>query len=157
MDFGSKSTAAARYAGRRTLVVADASPELAALVGPPLVAAGVEVHVVTGDAAAPRWPGVASWNLCDLDSDDAVTAAVERVGAVLQNVFHCAPALEAFAAVALATRPLMPVGGSIVGVGASARADDFVHQHAEEFAADGIRLLTAGPDNALEAGLPGLA
>ncbi len=155
----SASEAAARYVGRRTVMVAAEAGTAARAIGPPLITAGVEVHVVAAGGEQP-WPGVASWNTCDLGSAEAIAEALGRIGSVVQHVFHCEPALDAFRAVALGARLLMPVGGSIVGAG---RADPdpavvaFVAEHAPDFAGAGIHLVTAAAGHALLAGLAGLA
>ncbi|HEY1737882.1 MAG TPA: hypothetical protein VGI86_04195 [Acidimicrobiia bacterium] len=143
--------------GRRTVVVTSGDGEAAPAVIAALVEAGVEVHVVAGEHGA-RSGGVASWNVCDLGSVEALDGALARIGAVIQHVFHCEPTPAAFAAVAEGARPLMPVGGSIVAVDArEAGVDEFVRAHAGDFAGGNIHLLCATAGGALHAGALGLA
>ena len=174
------STLAARYVARRTVLVTGGLLAAAASIERPLVAAGVEVHIVTNDPVDRPSRGVASYNVCDLGSVDAIAAAMRRIGAVVQNAFHVAvpipghddrgEAWHAFVPVANAVSLLMPTGGTIVGVGpADAIVDDFVREASPALAAKGIRLVTVPADDshrldfaglqqaALSAGVAGLA
>src|SRR3954470_21590010 len=128
-----------RYVARRTVLLVAGSPSVGDVVERALVSSGVEVHLVTTFANIGRRPGVASQNFCDLVTPEAISEAIDRIGAVVQNVFHCAaprpdyPATEewhAFPTVAEAVRPLMLTGGVIVGVGPSDPVvDNFVRDH----------------------------
>ena len=144
------------YVGRRVVVVAGDGGRCAELLVAPLVDAGAEVHLIGVDAAG-AVPGLASRTAVDVAATDQVEAALARVGAVVQHLFHWAatPADSvAFGATARAVRPLMVVGGSIVAVRSDAGAGEvFVHEHASEFETDAIRLVVAGPGAALRAGL----
>jgi hypothetical protein len=152
------SAPAEQYVGRRVIVVGLARAGRDA-IAMPLIAAGVEVHVVivTGDPGD-RWPGVASWTECEHGSIAEAAAAIARIGAVVQDLFCCWAGSEAIGAVVEAVEPLMHVGGSIVIVDRSGPdGDAFVAARAPDLAAGGIRLVSATAADALTAGAPGLA
>jgi len=151
------SAIAERYVGRRVVLVVGGTTAVGDAVERPLVAAGVEVHVVS-DGTVGRQPGVASWTVCELGSIDAVGAAIEHIGAVVQDLFCCWPGTEAVRVVVETVEPLMHVGGSIVVVDpVGPEVEEFVATRAADLAAAGIRLVSATADGALAAGAPGLA
>ncbi len=149
-------TDGANYVGRRVVVVTGAIAAWTDKILVPLVEGGAEVHVIGAEPPS-SVRGLASRTVCDVASADSVASALERVGAVVQHLFHCAvepPESVVFGAVALAVKPLMHLGGSIVAVrDESGVPDPFVRDHGPAFAADGIRLAIADPDDALRSGL----
>jgi hypothetical protein len=152
---------AAAFVGRRVVVAAFGDGALGAALGRALVDAGVEVHLVTAEPAG-AGRGFASVTACDPASAGAITDAMDRIGAVVQDVFECgrveATDPPAIAALAGAARPLMRVGGAIVGETTPA-VEAFVRDHAADFLTDDIRLVAtpAAAGAMLRAAAPGLA
>ena len=76
-----------QYAGKRVIITGAASG-VGVLTAQILVDLGAEVHTI--DTKKPDVTGLASFTECDLREPDQITAAVDRIGKVVNALFNCA-------------------------------------------------------------------
>jgi NAD(P)-dependent dehydrogenase (short-subunit alcohol dehydrogenase family) len=131
------------YSGRRVIVTGAVSG-VGGIVIARLVDLGAEVHAI--DERRPKQPGIASYTDADLREAAEITAAVERIGAIVNDLFHCADEHADFARMVEQVVPIMRVEGSAIAAVASSDAvPSYVKAQAEGLAARGIRINCVEP------------
>jgi NAD(P)-dependent dehydrogenase (short-subunit alcohol dehydrogenase family) len=120
------------YAGRRVIVTGAASG-IGLAAARLLVDLGAEVHAL----GAQRPDVIALASFTEVDGEASFDAACERIGSVVNALFHCA-AMPELSHVVERVVPLMIEGAAIATTAPGAGA--YAREHASRLAAAGVRI-----------------